>query len=433
MAAVGILVAVVGWYVITRPRWQQLDGQDHVVGFSADGRVLATMDRDGLGNLWDPEAGQPRDDLAGKVTGLPFPFSADGRYHAALLPADVNKLHHGSAAVVETKTKRQIFKFDYDTWSTLQNRHLGFAANGKFFFSKGPMADHSSCVWSLPDGKKVFTDSKPLFAISNHGEKVARYYEEVTAGKRSSILDIVGVENGETELSLERWGRPKGIVFSSDESQLVEVFDGGASSFDLVLHDLENNETANVEGRPYYHMYSPFVLQFIHDDRLIEVTGYSSEHPMVAVCTASTQDFRLVWNARCISSNKKWCFREQFGNKRQTVLQVFEISPQIAEVSKGNSPPATYEFTYDSLLYPRQAAISDDGRIVVIVGQRSDVRDETEMTVVDVVNQNVLLKRTFHSSHLSRINDIYLSPNGRHVAATVRTSEGSEVHWITIR
>jgi hypothetical protein len=49
LVAVGLLVAVEAWYIITRPRWRQLEGQHHVVDFSSDGRVLATIGGDGMG------------------------------------------------------------------------------------------------------------------------------------------------------------------------------------------------------------------------------------------------------------------------------------------------------------------------------------------------------------------------------------------------
>jgi WD40 repeat protein len=191
---IGILVVSSVWHFMTRPQWRTIEGQDHVVGFSSDGRVLATIGKDGIGYLWDPETGLSRDDLAGKVTGLQFPFSPDGRYHVTLLPANVDTPFFGAAAVVETKSKRRLFKFDYDTRMTLEQRKLSFTSDGEFFFSMGAMVDHKSSVWSLPDGKKVFTDSKPLFAISNNGEKVARY--------NPRILEVVRVHDGGRNLRI---------------------------------------------------------------------------------------------------------------------------------------------------------------------------------------------------------------------------------------
>jgi hypothetical protein len=70
---------------------------------------------------------------------------------------------------------------------------------------------------------------------------------------------------------------------------------------------------------------------------------------------------------------------------------------------------ATCEFTYDSLLFPHQTAISDDGRIAVIASEQIGV------IVVDMIDNKVLLETT-HPSSIG--NQIYLSPNGRHVAAT---------------
>ena len=49
IAAMCALVILAAWYVMTRQRALVLWGQDQVVGFSADGRVLATIARDGVG------------------------------------------------------------------------------------------------------------------------------------------------------------------------------------------------------------------------------------------------------------------------------------------------------------------------------------------------------------------------------------------------
>lgn len=163
VAVVICALFVVGvWWNISRPRWKVLDGQDHVVGFSADGRVLATIDQNGIGYLWDPETGESRDDLAGKVTGLPFPFSPDGRYHVARLPfsalvpdknMDLLQLKDAWIAqlsasnrvsVRETLSKRAIIEW-FSGMDSFQARRLGFASNGKYFSRIG--------FWKIPCSK----------------------------------------------------------------------------------------------------------------------------------------------------------------------------------------------------------------------------------------------------------------------------------------
>ena len=73
MAAVAtVVVAVAAIYFITRPRWKRLDGQDHVVGFSADGRVLATIGKDGIhlsadGTFLAAWPGLKRDSESGQI------------------------------------------------------------------------------------------------------------------------------------------------------------------------------------------------------------------------------------------------------------------------------------------------------------------------------------------------------------------------------
>ena len=228
IAALATLVLAAAWYFTSRPRSRVLEGQDHVVGFSADGSVLATIGRDGVGYLWDPETGQKCDDMAGKVVGLPFPFSPDGRYHVAHAPvispmsvvtADLpnvkdeltaqleNQANTSPlAAVTETKSKRKVFEFHFDSFNTFRARLLGFTPNGKFFFSQRVQADSSlrdtSCVWSLPDGRKLYDQYSYLLAISDDGEKLASASGEIIKGTQRHSLDIVRVDDGEAELTM---------------------------------------------------------------------------------------------------------------------------------------------------------------------------------------------------------------------------------------
>ena len=57
----------------------------------------------------------------------------------------------------------------------------------------------------------------------------------------------------------------------------------------------------------------------------------------MTVCTATTEDFRIVWDARSISSNKAWCFREEYARGKQTILKVFRVSPELAAETKGQT------------------------------------------------------------------------------------------------
>ena len=149
-------------------------------------------------------------------------------------------------------------------------------------------------------------------------------------GERRSILDVVRVEDGDTELLLKPWRWPKGIVFSSDESQLVQIFDGGVVHLALELHDLENNESATVEGRPYYHMFGPAVLRFIHDDRLIEVSGLTQHILPSWYAPPRLRIFALFGMRDAFPATRNGAFVRSLLRGRQTMLQVFEISPEIA-------------------------------------------------------------------------------------------------------
>lgn len=248
------------------------------------------------------------------------------------------------------------------------------------------------------------------------------------------------VEDATTEVSLDALHGSRGTAFSSDNRHVIQIahhdvrFSGTAKLFDL-----SNGETALLEGTPRPLSGEPTVPQFIHGDQLVEVQRLTPRFQWVAVCTATTDDFRVVWDARCISSNKRWCFREDHSKKKQwvgpigskseqvvwegTILRVFEVSPEFALSNKGQKPTPVYEFTFDELLYPRQTAISDDGRIVVMVSDRSDVM------VVDTIDQTVLLEMSLSPAW---IFGIYLSPNGRHIAATVQTTKGSHVNVIHV-
>ncbi len=451
IAALAALVLAAGWYLTTRPRSRVLEGQDHVVGFSADGSVLATTGRDGVGYLWDPETGQIRDELAGKVVGLTFPFSPDGRYHLASAPvispisvatADLpyvkdkliaqfeNQANTSPlAAVTETKSKREVFEFHLDSFNTFRARLLGFTPNGKFFFSQRVQADSSlrdtSCVWSLPDGRKLYDQYSYLLAISGDGEKLASASGEIIKGTQRHFLDIVRVNDGKTELAFEPAPfSSQGTAFSADGRRVLQIGSRSMGWGVAALFDLETNKQAIVERMPLLIGFGgPVVPRFIHGDQLVEVQRLVPRFQWVTVCTATTEDFRIVWDARSISSNKAWCFREEYAQGKQTVLKVFRVSPEVAAKTKGQDPAPTYEFTFDSLLYPRQTAVSDDGRIVVMACRRSD------LMVVDMIDKEVLLQKTFDPSW---IWGIYLSPNGRLTASTVQTGERSEVHLMTI-
>ena len=55
--------------------------------------------------------------------------------------------------------------------------------------------------------------------------------------------------------------------------------------------------------------------------------------------------------------------------------------------------------------------------------------DRSDVMVVDMIDRKVLLKTTLSPAWIS---GIYLPPNGRHVAATVQSSEGSTVHVMQV-
>ena len=454
-AVLATLLLLAVWYGITRSKSQVLQGQDHVVAFSADGRVLATIGQDGGGALWDPETGRLRNDLAGSVSGLSFPFSPDGRYFVRRSPSDKppdtrvngkvdredfekkwkdylekNARIRSLTAVAETKTQRNLVQF-HCIADSFRTRCLGFSSDGQYFFAQRSQKDYpafpdTSCVWSLSDARKVYEEQSYLQAISHDGKKLARAAHAMVEGKQIPCLDIIHVEDGETELTFAPLDLfSEGTTFSTDGSRVMQIDGSHRGAWGVAaLYDLESGKQALLEGTPTPLGFGePTVPQFIHGDQLVEVQRLTPRFQWVTVCTATTEDFRIVWDARSISINKQWCFREYYVEKKRTVLKVFEVSPDVATQETGLNPRITYEYTFDSLLYPRQAAISDDGRIVVMVMGQSDVM------VVDMIDKSVLLERTFHPSW---IHGIYLSPNGRHVAATVHASEGPEVHVIQV-
>ena len=418
VAAIAALALAAAWYFMTRLRPLVLEGQDQVLGFSADGRVLATIDQSGKGRLWDTETGKPRNDLAGELAELPFPFSPDGRYRLDLESVDMLRRR----VLVETITGEPIFRFSYPAdHGFYQKLAFGFTPDGNYLYA--PISDAevtfpATSVWSLPDGNQIYLGKQIALAVSPDGEHL--FTAAITENAKAKRLELFNIGDQVVESSFEKLDSyvtsTACVAFSSAGDRVAVCWDGGAMARSQVkVLDIRSKQIlAEHEIRSHY-LFRP---RFIQNDQLIAVNQDSATGP-ISICLAKSDHSGSEWDLNALSANRQWgvtAYRARDIPTQRFAIDVFKISPDQATGVTNEYPSIKLKFPIDQWGYPSTCDISNDGvRVAVSFDRNYPVRVGNEsptIAVVDIPSQKVIWR--WRSGDEPR--DLRLSPDGRFVA-----------------
>ncbi|MCS7468876.1 hypothetical protein NZK35_19665 [Stieleria sp. ICT_E10.1] len=415
LAAIVVMVAVVivivsdGRYAVV-----SIDGQRKIVGFSSNGSVLATVDQFGRGHLWDPSSAQPLDHLAGEITGLRFPFSADGRYQVIQRPGRWAEGHtrwpkDQQIELVRTKTSDVILKFERWRYFPAEDDRIEFTADGKYLVAyataevneKGPQS--RTMVWRTSDGALVHSLRSASFQAVSENNRLATNF---------SVIDL---NDGQ---SVGKFALPgpvaslRSIALSSDGKCLVACIEGGVEAYSkMQLFDMESGELKDEKNIPWGHHDR---AAFIHEDRLIEARQAINLGGAVSVWSVEPNRYGVVWSVHSLSNNKRWGVR--VGTRQDPArIQVFKISPDLASKSKNQAQVPSIEFSIGDWGGPFTSSISDDGKIVAV-----DFDGKT-IVAVDTTAKKVINK---WSVKRKGFQPLFVSPNGRNIATVVSSSKG---------
>ncbi|MCS7468877.1 WD40 repeat domain-containing protein [Stieleria sp. ICT_E10.1] len=407
---------------MSRPRPYVLEGQGQLAGFSADELALATIGRDGVGYLWDPKTGRPCDDLAGMLTGLPFPFSSDGSYRIDLEPANPvsGKGPFQNGILVDLKSGESIIRFRVP-FSDKFGPRMGFTPDGRYFYSA--IADSgggavATAVWSLPDGNQIYLGKIVEMAISPSGEHFAT--QSVTDDNQAIMLGLFSIRNQviESWLTSYSWLTSRKIAaFSSEGDRLVVCVEGGSMGRASVqVWDVRSKQILAEHEIRSYGLYRP---RFIHDDQLVAVHQDSTDGP-IAICLSKSNRPGIAWKVDSLSANDHWGVRADRNDGRLDI-RIFAISADQASPMINEFPTTTLSFPQGDWGGPFKCEITNDASRVAVrymdhysSGNGMQVAPTHAIAVIDVSSQKVIWER--HDDFRLGELDVQLSPDGNCIA-----------------
>jgi WD40 repeat protein len=419
IAVIGTVIFGLVWFLMTGPRPMMLPGQADIVGFSADGRALATIDQDGKACLWDPETGQSLKDLAGELADLPFPFSPDGRYHLARESKDIRSRR----VLVDTKSGKSILRFVYpETARFYKQLAFGFARAGRYFSAPTHTEEngHAMSVWRLPEGEQVFSQTNLVaLSMSPDGQKFA--VSSINENFDAKKIELLSIRDRTAESTLDKTEyhvmTSQSVAFSSAGDHLVVCSDGG-NGFPSTVTVLDI-ETKQVLAEHEIRSHALCGPRFIRDDHLIAVDIGIDGGP-IAILLANTDQPGVAWKVDALSSNLLWGVtaaktRDELSEWLE--INVFKISSNHAPRITNASPFVKLKFPIDQWGYRPRCSISNDGERVAVAFQygyseSSGMSNSTMITVVDVPSKQVILRyRSKDHAH-----NVHFSPDGRFIA-----------------
>lgn len=417
-AVIGILFLACAWCVMSLPTPLVLKDQRHVVGFSADGRVLATIDQNGKGCLWDPVTGQSRINLAGELSGLRFPFTPDGRYCVDLAVAN----HLDRRVVSNVKTGEPLFRYSYPASAGFyQTMAFGFTPDGRYFYS--PISDTNgdfaaTGVWSLPDGSQVHLGEEPTLAMSPDGEHLAIVSQPQTHESRRVELYSLGEQRVESSFDLFNSSFDFYLAAFSSTGDRLLVWLEGMSRMPMPVKVVDVL-SSQISAEHQFRCYRLFRPRFIQNDQLFSVHRDSDAGP-IAICLATADHSGIAWDIDALSANDRWgvkAFRATDELSEWFEIDIFKISADQAAEVTNQYPAATMKFPLDQWGYPPRCNISNDASRVAVsyrydYSDKIGISDSSKIVVVDVASQDVIWKwqGKVHP------DNVQLSPDGRFVA-----------------
>jgi WD40 repeat protein len=429
LAACGLLlsaVLLVGWFW-----WDAaivLKGQRIPVGYSADGKYLATLDIHGRGHLWEAHTGALRDDMGGHVQGLELPFSPDGRYHVAQRFEDPAS-NYSEASVVETQTGRTLLSFR--CWSGALYGGIGFTPDASRFFAVDTperAGRYSSKIWELPSGREIRTfEEVGAKAISPDGKTLA-VFEEGNRDFGNGHLSLWQVDDGRKVLTLlDTDDFTLSATFSSDGGRLAVCRQGGLAATSLMqIFDVQSGEELISKRIPWGHFRNPV---FYSGDKLIRLHQQS---PMMrlflgnqpeSVWSTEPERFVVAWAADSVSQNGRWAVSvlgQEGSSASEQTIRIYSVTPDAASREPLGKPENLTDFTVNTGdIQATTSRITNNGRYVVIIGNRSGMTGKSDaLALVDCKSQKLI--RWFSIGNLGWVyHNFEVSPDGSTIAVGI--------------
>ena len=392
------------------PRHTTIENQTHVISFSNDGSVIATMSTSGQARLWDPMTGRLIQPLPKNLAGMTFPLSSGGHYQidlqktsetAANSPYQANLVDNHSGQVIDT------FRCDL----ILAPHWMRFTADERHFVARFVEPESRSVVtkvWDLDRGSQVLSGDFWAIAISPDGSQLAILQDRT--------ISLLKVDDQSIELTLsESVNGLRSAAYSSGGRYLAVLTDQTNNS-QMQLFETTSGEMVTEKAIPWNHDDD---ARFIHDDRLIEAHQTMNLRGSVTVWSTETDRYGVVWTAQSLSKNRRWAIRT-YQKNRTAVIQVIRVSPDNAALSADSAPTSSMEFSIGQFGFPTSSSISNDGKTVAVNFEGKSI------VAVDVVTKRVIIRW----SKKTDMRAIHMSPDGRFVAAS--GGQDHEVYIFTI-